>query len=138
MGRSRGRRYERKETLNMKKVIGVLIAIAVIIMFVISIRSLLKSGKAKENTNHEYFAVYDNNKWGVINSNGEEVIHTSYDEMIIVPDSTKNLFICTYDVDYENGTYKTKVINDKEEILFSNYEAVEPIENYDEKRKPMV
>ena len=131
MGRSRGRRYERKEKINMKKVIGVLIAIAVIIMFIISIKSLLKRDITKETAKYEYFAMYDNNKWGVINSIGEEVIHPSYDEMIIVPDSTKNVFICTYDVNYENGTYKTKAINEKEENLYTNYETVEPIENYD-------
>ena len=31
----------------------------------------------------------------------------SYDEMVVVPDKTKNIFIVTYDVDYANGTYKT-------------------------------
>ena len=128
----RGRRYERREKLNIKKVIGVFIAIAVIIMFIISIRSLLNSDITNEKGKIEYFTIYDNNKWGVMNSNGEEVIHASYDEMIIIPDSTQNLFICTYDVDYNNGTYKTKVINEKEEILFDNYNTVEPIENYDQ------
>ena len=127
----KGRRYERRETINMKKVIGVLVAIAVIIMFIISIKSLLKRDITKETEKVEYFAMYDNNKWGVIDSKGEEIIHPSYDEMIIVPDSTKNLFICAYDVNYNDGTYKTKAINENEENLFTQYEKIEPIENYD-------
>ena len=128
----KGRRYEDGGKLNMKKVVGVIVAIAAIIMGVVSINILLKNGKSREVIKLEYFASYDNNKWGVINSLGEEVVHPSYDEMIIVPDSSKNVFICTYDVDYQAGTYKTKAINEKEEILFGTYETVEPIENSDE------
>ena len=127
----KGRRYEDGGKLNMKKVVGVIVAIAAIIMGVVSINILLKNGKSREVIKLEYFASYDNNKWGVINSLGEEVVHPSYDEMIIVPDSSKNVFICTYDVDYQAGTYKTKAINEKEEILFGTYETVESLKLLD-------
>lgn len=49
MGR-RGRRYEQKSKLNVKKVIAVIIAIAVVIMFVIAIKTLL-TRKLCRNTN---------------------------------------------------------------------------------------
>lgn len=127
----RGRRFDNEPKLNIKKVIAVIVAIAVIIMFVIAIKSLLEK-EVVEKVKTGYFTVYENNKWGVIDGKGEYVINPAYDEMIVIPDSTQALFICTYDVNYELGTYKTKVINEKEEILFKDYNKVFPIENYDE------
>ena len=46
---SRGKRYDGEQKLNMKKVFAVIIAIAVIIMFVIGIKKLMSSsGKTVE------------------------------------------------------------------------------------------
>ena len=38
--------------------------------------------------------------------------------MIIVPNSKIGVFICTYDVDYNTGSYKTKALNDKNQEIF--------------------
>ena len=61
---SRGRRYNGGRKLNIKKVIAVIIAIAVIIMFIIGIKKLLTSSeKTNEKTvATKYFAVYTNEK----------------------------------------------------------------------------
>lgn len=131
----KGKRYNGAEhKLNIKKVIAVIIALLVIIMFAVIISKLLKpSSKLQEKTVAKtYFSAFTNNKWGVINSNGEEVITPSYDEMVIVPNKEKAVFIVTYDADYANGTYKTKAVNEKNEQLFTDYsEGVEAIQNYD-------
>ena len=129
----RGKRYDGETKLNVKKVIGFVVAIIVIIMFVISLQKILNSQGLTSNTNEklEYFAVYTNNKWGVINNYGETVIEPTYDEMILVPESTKPVFICTYDVNEQQSEYKIKVINDKNEVIFADYETVETIDNYD-------
>lgn len=131
---SRGKRYEGEPKLNLKKVFAVIIAIAVIIMFVIGIKKLITPSEKNDEkqVSLKYLPVYTNNKWGVINSSGDIVIEPTYDEMIVIPDNTKAVFICTYDVDYTNGTYKTKVLNEKNEEIITGYEAVEAIENYDE------
>ena len=130
----KGRRYSGGKKLNMKKVFAVIIAFAVIIMFIVGIKKILKSDKdIKEKTVvQKYFAVYTNNKWGVIDSKGKTIIEPTYDETIIIPNETKAIFICTYDVNYENGTYKTKVLNDKKEEILSGFETVQALENYDE------
>jgi len=133
MGRRRGRRYDNEPKLNIKKVIAVILAIAVIIMFVIAIKKLLNS-EDKEYTKNaavSYFSVFSNNRWGVINSSGKSVIAPSYEEMIIVPNSKKPVFIAMETVDYETKTYKTKVLNDKNNQIFTEYELVEAIDNYD-------
>ena len=130
---SRGRRYEGEPKLNLKKVFAVIIAIAVIIMFIIGIKKLMTpSDSANEKeVALKYLAVYSNDKWGVINSKGDIIIEPTYEEAIIIPDSTKAIFICTYDVDYMAGTYKTKVLNEKNQEIITGYDAVEAIENYD-------
>ncbi len=131
---NKGRRYNsQRPKLNIKKVIAAIIVLAVIIMAIIGIVKLFTGGdKTEEKTiPNRYFAVYTNNKWGVINSKGETIIKPQYDETIIIPDNSKELFICTYDVDYTNSTYKTKVVNAKNEEIITGYDTVTTLENYD-------
>ena len=52
--------------------------------------------------------------------------------MIIIPNSKKDVFLCTYDVNYEDGSYKTKVLNSKNEEIFNVYQQIEAISNIDE------
>ena len=129
---SRGRRYEEPK-LNMKKVFAVIIAIIVIIMCVVMIKGILDRDKEQGNiASKNYFAAYQNNKWGVIDSEGNIVIDPSYAEMIIVPNSKEDVFLCTYDVDYDAGTYETKALNSKNEEIFTDYSQIEAISNTDD------
>lgn len=132
---SRGRRYNNEgKKLNMKKVFAVIIAIIVIVMFIIGMKELLKdSPKTNEKTFAlAYYTLYENEKWGVIDTRGNIVIEPEYEEMIIIPDNTKSVFICMENVDYSNSTFKSKAINEKRTQLFTNYEQVEVIYNHDE------
>ena len=132
---SRGRRYNNDERkLNMKKVFAVIIAIIVIAMFIIGMKELLKgSSKTNEKTFAlAYYTLYEDEKWGVIDTRGNIVIKPEYEEMIVIPDNTKPVFICMENVDYTNDTFKTKAIDEKGKQLFTNYEQVEVIYNHDE------
>lgn len=131
---NKGRRYDTNGKLNKKKVAAVIIAFAVIIMFFVGISKLLSSTPKNDEKviSIDYYSVYTNGKWGVINSKGETVLEPNYDEMVLVPNKTKKVFICTYDVDYDANTYKTKAVNEKNEQLFSQYEKVETLQNSDE------
>ena len=126
----RGKRYEPEGQLNYQKVFAVIIAIAVIIMFVFIVKNVLSERKEK-NKEYEYFALYSANKWGVINQEGEIVIQPSYREMIVIPEKGKDVFICMYNVNEETGEYKTKAINSKNEEIFTKYDQIEAIENID-------
>ena len=129
---SRGRRYEEPK-LNMKKVFAVAIAIAVFIMFIFIIKGILDKDKEQVKiTSKDYFSIFKDNKWGVIDSNAQTVIDPSYSEMITIPNSKNDVFLCIYDVDYETEEYKTKVLNSKNEEIFTEYDKVEAIQNYDE------
>ena len=127
---AKGKRYQTEGKLNYTKVFAVIIAIAVVIMFIFIIKNVFKQ-REKATKNYQYFTLYAQNKWGVMNQDGEEVITPSYQEMIIIPDEEKEIFICTYDVDEQTGTYKTKVINSKNEEVFTEYDQVEAIDNID-------
>ena len=131
---SKGKRYSDEQKLNIKKVFAVIIAIIVIIMFFVGIKNLLKKDEVTVNyfTETAYFPVYNNGSWGVINSKGENIINPTYGEMIVIPNNKKDVFICMYDVNYADGTYKTKAVNSKNEQLYTSYNSVEVLSNYDQ------
>ncbi len=128
---SRGKRYNGEAKLNMKKVLAVVIAMLVIVMFIFVIYKLVTNGKGERMTNDYYFTSFQNNKYGVINNKGEEILAPSYQEYIVIPNNKKDIFLCTYDVDYTKNTYKTKALNSKNKEIFTEYENIEPIANYD-------
>ena len=131
---SRGRRFDETPRLNKKKVAATIIAVIVFIMIIISLKKIL-SGEVADTkfiSGEAYFPVYENGSWSVINSSGAKLENISSDEMILVPDNTKDIFIVTYDTDYDNETYKTKVLNKKGNEIFTNYNNVEPLINSNE------
>ncbi len=129
---SRGRRYNNEPKLNMKKVVAVILIIVVMIVFIIAIKKLIGQESTKTIATKSYFSLYSNDKWGVIDSQANIVIEPTYEEMIIIPDNTKALFICTENVDYTNNTYTTKILNANGKEILKKYEQVQAIENYDE------
>ena len=131
MSRYRGRRYDDEPKLNIKKVIALILAIVVVILFVISIKNLLSQNNSvkKMPETLTYFAAYTDEKWGVINNKGEIVIEPQYEEMIIIPDANKDVFICPYDVKSETD-YKTKIVNSKNEEILKQYDNVQVLDNY--------
>ena len=132
MSRGRGKRFDEPK-LNMKKVFAVILAIVVLIMFIFVIKGLLtKDNSQGKIISKDYVVAFKDNKWGVIDNQGNTIIDPSYAEMIVIPNSKNDVFICTYDVDYASGNYKTKVLNSKNEEIFKEYEKVEAIQNLDE------
>lgn len=133
---SRGRRYSGEGQLNYVKVFAVIIAIVVIIMGIAIIRNLLTKDNKTTSSNAEktikkYYALYTNNKWGIVDTTGKTVIEPMYQEMLIVLNNNKDVFLCTYDLNEKTGEYKTKVINKDNKEIYKDYEKIEPLENYD-------
>ena len=130
---SRGRRYDGEPKLNFKKVLAVLILLIVIIMCIVLIFKFAtpESDVDIKVVANSYITVYSGGKWGVINSSGETIIEPTYDDMIIIPDPSKAVFIYQSNVDLENNTYDSKAIDDKSKELFSGYDKVEALQNID-------
>lgn len=131
MEKSKGTRYSDEKQLNYTKVLAVLIALVVIVVFVITLKKLL-TVDLRQMSGNEFFALYKDEKWGVIDNKGNIIIDPSYAEMLVIPDNEKDVFICNYDIDNKTGEYKTKVLNKKNKTIFTEYEQVEALENYDE------
>lgn len=133
MSRSRGRRYDDTPKLNKKKVFATIIAIIVFIMIIVSLKNLFSNNDNTKDVSSltTYLAAYENSKWGIIDNKGNKVIDCNNDEMVIVPDKNKALFICVENANYSNETYSTKVINEKGEKILTEYNNVQPIENTD-------
>lgn len=129
--RRKGKRYDTEGTLNYKKVLAAILAILVIIMFFLALNRILQTNANLVIEDKSYFALYADNKWGVIDEKGVKIIEPSYQEMITVPNSKEDVFLCVYDVNYSESTYKTKALNSNNEEIFTEYSNVEAIENYD-------
>ena len=130
---SRGRRYSTEPKLNIKKVIAVIIVMIVIIMFVIAMKNLLTSDSSSSHlVSTQYFTFYQNNKWGVVDNNAKIILEPVYTDTIIIPNSKKAVFICTKNADYEKETFETVIINEKGKELFTEFDKVVALENYDD------
>ena len=128
------KRYDEPK-LNKKKVFMVIFTIILIVGLII----VLKNMSTKKTTadipekivSLNYYTCFNNNKWGVIDSNGKIVLQPQYDEMIVIPNKTKKAFVCLYDVNYADGTYNSKVVNENNETIINGYDKVEAIINKD-------
>jgi len=130
-GRNRGRRYDVEPKLNMKKVFAVIVAFVVIIMFILVIKGAFNGGDETSTStiSKRYFSMFKDDNWGVIDSDGNTVIDPVYQEMIVVPDEKSDVFLCTYDVNYSTGEYKTKALNSKNDEILTGYDTIEAIAN---------
>ena len=106
-----------------KKIIIALIIIIAIIASTAIIANKIKTEKRKyeiEQINeYKYFISKENEKYGVINTNGETIIETKYDD-IKIPNPEKAVFI-----GYQNNN--TKVLNEKGEEIYTQYENIQPL-----------
>lgn len=129
---SKGKRYNGERKLNLKKVFATVLVFLVIIMLIILAVRFSKNKNKKVETKNvatTYKTLYNNGKWGVIDSKGDIIINPEYEEMIIIPDESKALFICQEDVDIDNEKYTSSAINNKKEKQYTEYDNVESIQN---------
>ena len=115
----------------MKKKIIVVLSI---IILIISIISIIKYNKNKSKFNYtiepisevNYFLLMQNNKYGVINKNGDIVVDPIYD-VVEIPNASKPVFICKGNYDQNSGEYNIQVFNDKKAPILYQYYTVEAI-----------
>ena len=115
----------------MKKKVIVVLSIIILIIGIISI---IKYNKNKSKFNYtieqisevNYFLLMQNNKYGVINKNGDIVVDPIYD-VVEIPNASKPVFICKGNYDQNSGEYNIQVFNDKEEPILYQYYTVEAI-----------
>lgn len=114
-----------------KTVLGICILLSILVICILCYRGFA-SNRDKFNYELEvvneinYKVISENNKFGVINKNGEVVVSPIYDE-IDIPNPSKPVFICMYNYNVDNQQYNIKVLNDKAEQILYQYVVVEAI-----------
>lgn len=110
-----------------KKIFITVAVICIILLCFIGIFFLVKHFKNKNKeyelekiTSWKYFTIVENNKMGVIDNKGNVIIEPNYNT-IQIPNPTKDVFICINDDE-------TKVVNEKGEESFKNFEEVSVIQ----------
>ncbi len=124
---------ERKDNRKLKRIS--LIVLIVILVLAVIIGITIAVNKSKQNYTVEkissedinYYRIMSNGKSGVIDKDGNIVIEPEYNT-IKIPNPKDPIFVCLYDYNATTGEYKTKVLNDKNEEILTNYEDVNTIE----------
>lgn len=97
-----------------------ILLIAIVISFIVFITQTNIDYELEEVGEYQYLKLYENGKYGIIDRSGNILIKAQY-EQINIPNPSKPIFIC-----YESEN-KTKVLNEKNEQLFTKYEEVLPL-----------
>lgn len=106
--------------------ISVVVIIAVILGIIIYKDMQDKSYELEKIDKYSYFKLYQNEKYGVIDDKGNILIEALYD-VVNIPNPSKAVFICYYEYNETSGEYKTKVLNEKNEQILTQYNQVLPL-----------
>ena len=113
--------------MSKKKIFLITLSVILIIAIIAGIATFVVLKKSENDRNYtiekidkyNYFVLKTNNSYGVIDNNGNTIIDAEY-EKIIIPNPTKDVFVC-------NKGEETFILNSKKEKLFEEYDSVEPI-----------
>lgn len=124
------KKEEKIQKSNVKKFLLIFFIILFLAIVLVTSTIIIKEKMYKydleEVTEFSYFTLYQNQKYGVIDKQGNIIVEAKYDR-VAIPNPSKPVFICYYDYDEQKETYKTKVYNDRKEEIFSQYEQVLPL-----------
>ena len=116
-----------------KKIRWIIIGIVAVIIIAISIMAIINEVqlhyKVEKISEYNYFTLEQNQKYGVIDKNGNIVIEAEY-EAVQIPNPSKAIFVCVKKYNENTKEYETVVYNEKKEVLFSNYKNVQSISIY--------
>lgn len=111
----------------MKKIITLMIILFIVLIIGLFIYNhIKKSYDVEEVVEEKYFLLLSDYNVGVIDSKGNIVIEPQYFE-VHIPNPSKPIFVCYYDYNEENESYRTKVVNEKGTELFTKYDKIETI-----------
>ena len=124
---------ERKDNRKLKRIRLSVVAVIIIIAIITGV--IIAINKAKENyiveeissADINYYKIISDGKSGVIDKDGKVIIEPEYNT-IKIPNPKEAIFICIYDYNAASGEYKTKVLNEKNEEILTNYENVNTID----------
>ena len=112
-----------KKKLFIVATIVILVIVGIFIYFIKFDKSKYKYENIAVNRN--YFLMYEN-KYGVIDKSGNEIIKPQYD-IIQIPNPEKPVFICMKNYNSKTDEYVSEIFNEKGEEIFTDFYRVEGI-----------
>lgn len=115
-----------------KKKLFILLAIIIIIAMLIIFTTIYLIDKSKYDykiekiTQIDYNIINEDERYGVIDRNGNVIVEPIYD-IIQIPNPSKDVFICMYEYNVEEKEYKVKVLNAKQEEIYQGYDNIQAI-----------
>ncbi len=108
-------------------IILILVILIVLIVSTVIVYNYLKTRyEVEEVLEEKYLVSIQDDKVGVVDKNGNNIIAPQYIE-IQIPNPSKAIFVCFYDYNWETNEYSTKVINENGTELFTKYNKLEAI-----------
>lgn len=110
----------------MKKRYVVIMAIAILVLIVVAgigiyhiIKEQGKDYQVENIREYNYFVLRKEGKYGVMDRTGNIVVEPEYTE-VKIPNPEKAVFVC-----YQGEN--TKVVNERKEVIFAEYDKIQPI-----------
>ena len=115
---------------NSKRMILIIVIIAILLILILGgifiyNKYIDKNYKIESIDQYSYFILYEDEKYGVIDSKGKIVVNPKY-EMLVIPNPSKDVFV-GYTNYNSQEEYKTEIINSKNEKILTKYEKIEPL-----------
>lgn len=116
----------------MKKKVFILLVITIIAVVLGIFITMYFINKSKYDfeiekvTEINYNIIYKDNKYGVINRNGDVIVEPVYN-IIQIPNPSKDVFICMGEYNSNEKEYEIKVLNERGEELYQDYENIQAI-----------
>ena len=112
-----------KGTINIKIVIAIILVITIIGFVLFFLLNKKDKIEVLEKIPYEYFLLSseaeENDKVGVIDKKGKEIIKKEYDD-IYIPNPSKDVFICSKDGE-------NKILNSSGKEIFKEFDGIAPI-----------
>lgn len=107
----------------MKKLfLSIIIIVLLVAIVIFAVKTINEKKINYENVQvqkYNYFRYYENEKYGIIDKEGNIIIKAEYDD-IIIPNPEKDIFSC-----YKNN--ENSILNSQNEKLFEQYDKVQTI-----------
>ena len=126
MKQKRGKMCMKQKKIWIIGIIVVIILLAIGVGVGVLIYESKYQYEIEEVTKYQYNLLYVDEKYGVIDENGNILIEPIYD-IIQIPNPSKPVFICMKDYQADKREYQVEVLNEKKEQIFQEFERVEAI-----------
>ena len=111
----------------VRNVIIVLVIVAIVVFGAFKVIELLKKEPSSNSFAINYYKFYSDNKFGVLDKNGNVVIDATYSD-IIIPNPEKDVFfVSSNGNDAKTGDISYTIVNKDNETIFQNFTDVEPL-----------